>query len=176
VPFYWRTGKRDAVDDPALKEVILAADVIAPWPVGRYADVQGAVHLAKSEREPDVQWAAANGRDYLPGIFPGFSWANLMKTRGTTHRFNQIPRLGGQFLWAQAVSSKRAGAKMLYVAMFDEIDEATAIFKVANDVPVGESPFLTYEGLPSDHYLWLTGQIGRMLRGEIPADDALPKR
>jgi hypothetical protein len=176
VPFYWRTGARDAVNDPALKEIILAADIIAPWPVGRYADPQGATRLAKSEREPDAKWAAENQRGYLPGIFPGFSWHNLMKTRGAEHRFNQIPRLGGQFLWTQAVSSKRAGAKMLYVAMFDEIDEATAIFKIAREAPAGESPFLTSEGLPSDHYLWLTGQIGKMLRGEIEASDAIPKR
>ncbi len=176
VPFYWRTGRNDAVDDPALKEVILAADVIAPWPVGRYANPEGAVRLAKTERAPDTEWAAANGRDYLPGIFPGFSWFNLMKTRGQNHRFNQIPRLGGQFLWTQAVSAKQAGATMLYVAMFDEIDEATAIFKVSNNPPAGESPFVTYDGLPSDHYLWLTGQIGRMLRGEIPASDEMPRR
>ncbi len=176
VPFYWRSGQRDAVDDPSLKEIILAADVIAPWPVGRYANPEGATRLAKSEREPDAQWAAAHQRDYLPGIFPGFSWHNLMLTRGSTNAFNQIPRLGGKFLWTQAISSQRAGARMLYVAMFDEIDEGTAIFKVSNDPPIGETPFLTYEGLPADHYLWLTGQIGKMLRGEIPATDEMPKR
>jgi hypothetical protein len=33
---------------------------------------------------------------------------------------------------------------------------------------------LTYEGLPSDHYLWLTGQLGRLLRGEIPGSKKLP--
>ncbi|HIA70314.1 TPA: xylosidase/arabinosidase, partial [Candidatus Poribacteria bacterium] len=65
-------------------------------------------------------------------------------------------------------------AKMLYVAMFDEVDEGTAIFKCSNDPPVGKSSFLTYEGLPSDHYLWLTGQLGRLLRGEIPGSKKLP--
>lgn len=176
VPFYWRTGRNDAVNDPALKEVIKAADVIAPWPVGRYSDPEGATRLARSEREPDQQWARENHLDYLPGIFPGFSWSNLMKVRGKSGPFNQIPRRGGNFLWTQAVSARRAGATMLYVAMFDEIDEGTAIFKIADQAPVGESPFLTSEGLPSDHYLWLTGQIGRMLRGEIPATDEMPRR
>ena len=65
---------------------------------------------------------------------------------------------------------------MLYVAMFDEIDEGTAIFKCTDTPPVGESPFVTFDGLPSDHYLWLTGQIGKMLRQEIPATDNLPPR
>ena len=60
--------------------------------------------------------------------------------------------------------------------MFDEVNEATAIFKCTNDPPVGASKFLTYEGLPSDHYLWLVGQGARMLRGKIPATESLPHR
>jgi len=66
---------------------------------------------------------------------------------------------------------------MIHQAMFDEMDEGTAIFKCTNTPPVGESPFVTYEGLPSEHYLWLTGMGGRLLRGEIEAsDDQLPQR
>jgi hypothetical protein len=58
---------------------------------------------------------------------------------------------------------------MLYVAMFDEVDEGTAIFKCSNDVPVGqESQFATFEGLPSDFYLRLVGAGTKLLRGEIP--------
>jgi hypothetical protein len=33
--------------------------------------------------------------------------------------------------------------------------------------------FVTYEGLPSDHYLWLTGQAGRILRGEAAVEKEL---
>ena len=64
---------------------------------------------------------------------------------------------------------------MIYQAMFDEMDEGTAVFKCANDPPVGASRFLTLEGLPSDHYLWLTGQGGKLLRGEVK-EEALPVR
>lgn len=176
VPYYWRTKDRDATDDASLFEVLKAADVIAPWAVGRYSTPEAATRSAQNERAPDMQWAKANGLDYLPAAFPGFSWFNLEKSHGRESKFNQIPRLGGQFLWAQAVATKRAGANMLYLAMFDEIDEATALFKVSNDPPVGETPFLTYEGSPADHYLWLTGQIARMFRGEIAPTDAMPKR
>ena len=176
VPYYWRTGDRDAVKDPEFFDVLKAADVVAPWPVGRYGTPEAALKTGTNEREPDMKWLKENGLDYLPGAFPGFSWQNLMKVRGKEAKFNAIPRLGGQFLWSQAIASKRAGAKMLYLAMFDEIDEGTALFKVANDVPVGETPFLTYEGLPSDHYLWLSGQIAKLFRGEIPATDEMPKR
>jgi hypothetical protein len=64
---------------------------------------------------------------------------------------------------------------MLYVAMFDEMDEGTAIFKCSNDVPVGQvSKFVTYDGLPSDFYLKLVGAGTRMLRGEIPVSDQPP--
>ena len=70
---------------------------------------------------------------------------------------------------------KRAGAQMIYVAMFDEVDEGKAIFKCTNDVPVDEkSRFVTYEGLPSDFYLRLTGVGARLLRGEIPITDTVP--
>ena len=65
---------------------------------------------------------------------------------------------------------------MIYVAMFDEIDEGTAIMKCGGPRPVGASPFVDLSDVPTDHYLWLTGQIGRMLRGEIPATAELPKR
>ncbi len=176
VPYYWRTQERDAVKDPQFAEVLKAADVIAPWPVGRYHSPEAAFQTGINEREPDMKWLAENGLDYLPGAFPGFSWQNLMKTRNQEAKFNAIPRLGGQFLWSQAVASKRAGAKMLYLAMFDEIDEGTALFKISNDPPIGETPFLTYEGLPADHYLWLSGQIAKLFRGEIPDAEEMPKR
>jgi hypothetical protein len=65
---------------------------------------------------------------------------------------------------------------MIYQAMFDEMDEGTAIFKCTNDPPVGASRFLTLDGLPSDHYLWLTGMGRKLLQGEIEATDALPPR
>ena len=87
---------------------------------------------------------------------------------------NDIPRLGGRFLWKQYVEAKRAGCEMVYQAMFDEVDEGTAIFKCANEVPVGASSFVTYEGLPSDFYLKLVGQATTMIRGEIPVTDDLP--
>jgi hypothetical protein len=66
---------------------------------------------------------------------------------------------------------------MLYVAMFDEMDEGTAIFKCATDVPVGDSKFVPLEKkLGNDHYLWLTGQAAKMLRKEIPFSIELPIR
>ena len=65
---------------------------------------------------------------------------------------------------------------MVYVAMFDEVDEGTAIFKCTNNPPVGENPIVTYEELPSDHYLWLTGEGGRLIRGERAMNQSVPTR
>lgn len=56
---------------------------------------------------------------------------------------------------------------MIYVAMFDEVDEGTAIFKCINDVPIGQkSKFVTFEGLPSDFYLKMVGAGTKLIRGE----------
>jgi hypothetical protein len=176
VPTRWRTLTRDAVNDKKLHEIIALADIVSPWMVGRFGSPDSASEHADTTVKPDMAWTKENGQEYLPVIFPGFSWRNLMKTRGKDKRLNQIPRLKGQFLWSQAVAYKKAGAEMLYVAMFDEIDEGTAIFKCTNDVPVGASGFVTYEGLPSDHYLWLVGEVGKLLRNEIPASADMPVR
>ena len=88
---------------------------------------------------------------------------------------DKIPRRKGQFFWSQIAAAKLAGAEMIYVAMFDEVDEGTAIFKCTNQPPTGDGvPFVTYEGLPSDFYLRLTGQAGRLIRGELLATDVVP--
>jgi glycoprotein endo-alpha-1,2-mannosidase len=172
VPSYWREMNRDCVNDPRLHEVIKQADIVSPWAVGRFGDLEGAETYAREVLRPDLEWCAENGVDYLPVVFPGFSWHNMNPKSPS----NQIPRLGGKFLWKQFNEATGAGAKMVYVAMFDEVDEATAIFKCTNNPPVGESTFIDYEGLPSDHYLWLVGQGRRLLRGEIEPGDTLPPR
>lgn len=174
VPCYWRTLDRDTIKDPRLLEIIAKADIVSPWTVGRFGTPEDAAKRVKSLLEPDLAWCRERGLDYLPVAFPGFSWHNLMKSRGQQAKPDAIPRHGGRFLWSQALAAKNAGAKSLYIAMFDEMDEGTAIFKTSANPPVGESRFLSEPGLPSDHYLWLSGEIGRLLRGET--DAAFPKR
>jgi hypothetical protein len=172
VPTHWRTLDQDAVSDSALHRIILKADIVSPWFVGRPQTLEEVATHTQTVVIPDIQWCKQNNKEYIPVAFPGFSWHN-MKPESP---LNSIPRLGGEFLWKQYYEYLRAGSTMLYQAMFDEIDEGTAIFKCTNDPPVGASTFVTYEGLPSDHYLWLVGEGRRMLRGETALSASIPKR
>jgi hypothetical protein len=170
VPTGFRELNRDSVKDAALHDLIQLADVVSPWTVGRYKSPAEAQRHGERTWQPDVAWCAERKLDFLPVVFPGFSWFNM-----NGRQFDAMPRLKGEFLWSQFIAAKRAGAGMIYVAMFDEVDEGTAIFKCANDVPAGEpNKFLTLEGLPSDFYLKLTGNGAKMLRGELPVTDAVP--
>lgn len=165
VPTHWRELKNDAAPDPALHELLGEVEVVSPWTVGRYGDDRGVRRHAEKFLAPDLAWCRERGVDYLPVVFPGFSWHNMRRDTPV----NAIPRRGGEFFWSQIAASVRAGAEMIYVAMFDEVDEATAIFKCANEAPTGDgAEFVTLEGLPSDHYLRMTGFAAKMLRREIP--------
>lgn len=62
---------------------------------------------------------------------------------------------------------------MAYVAMFDEVDEGTAIFKVTNTPPT-QARFATLDGLPTDWYLRLTGEGSKVIRGERKATEKPP--
>ncbi len=168
VPAHWRDLDMDAVNDPKLLDVLKMADVISPWTVGRYINTNGAAAYAKNIVKPDIDWCAAQKIDYLPVVFPGFSWYNMYG-----QAYDKVPRLRGKFLWSQFLNDKQAGASMIYVAMFDEVDEGTAIFKCSNDVPVGgKSKFLNFEGLPSDYYLRLVGTGTKLIEGKISPEAA----
>jgi len=170
VPSFWRELDRDAVNDPALHNIIQLADVVSPWTVGRYRNPNEAKRHGEKTWQPDIAWCAERKIDFLPVVFPGFSWFNMYGKQ-----FDAIPRLKGEFLWSQFVAAKRAGATMIYVAMFDEVDEGTAIFKCTNDVPAGDGvKFVSYEGLPGDFYLRLTSAGAKVLRGEVPVAEAVP--
>jgi hypothetical protein len=175
-PAYWRTFSNDAWSDPAWAGVYQSMDVIQPWTVGRYGTVADGDNWMKNRIVPDLAATAANNQMYMPVIFPGFSWYNL--NRGAAQ--NQIPRNGGSFLWRQAYNARRAGARMLKIAMFDEVNESTANFKIAprrRDAP-DQGYWLTLDAdgytLPSDWYLRIAGEITRAFHGQSDLAEALP--
>jgi glycoprotein endo-alpha-1,2-mannosidase len=170
LPTYWREAGNDADPDPRVLELIKTADVIHPWTVGRYRDENGYKKYSEIQIG-DIAWCKENKVDYAATVFPGFSWHNL----NPGSPFNEIPRNRGNFYWMQLANAIANGAQMIYVAMFDEVDEGTAIMKVSPDPPVGASRFVTFEpGIPSDYYLYLTGQAAKMLRKEIPFRRDIP--
>lgn len=171
IPSRWRTLGSDTKGDPRLLEVLKLADVVHPWLVGRFNE-KGYEAYRQENIIPDVKWCKEYGKSYAPTVFPGFSWHNMKNDES-----DKIPRDKGQFYWKQIAGAIESGAEMLYVAMFDEIDEGTAIMKCAHNVPVGKSVFVPIEKeVPSDQYLWLTGMAGKMLRGEIPFSREMPER
>ncbi len=155
--WYWRTEK-----NPEWAKVFRRFDVISPWNVGNSTTLNGQKHAATSYWKEDLIEAKQANMKYLPVIYPGFGWTNL---QGPKAAKDDLPRLGGEFFWRQFSIAADLGVEMAYVAMFDEVDEATAIFKVSN-TPPQPGHFVTYEGLPSDWYLRLTGEGTKLIRGE----------
>jgi hypothetical protein len=180
VPTFWRDLDADCVHDAYLHEIIKQADVVMPWMVQRFTPLLH--HDMDRYRDvilKDIKWCKENHVDYAPCVCPGFSWHNLSrKSRNEEEKPPaSIPRMGGTFYWQQISTAIAAGADMLYVAMFDEVNEGTAIFKVTDNPPVSSiAKFVGMDGKPSDHYLWLTGEAAKMLRKEKPLSFKMPER
>lgn len=142
VPAYWRNpGDGDCVNDKTITTLIKDVDIIMPWLVGVY-DYDGTTESAVSSfskyfsdtmedkkfgswvySKGDYLQATEYGVEYCPLVFAGFSDQNM-------HPDHYVyDRHGGDFYWQQIYKNINKGAKMLYVAMFDEIDEGTAIYK-----------------------------------------------
>jgi hypothetical protein len=145
-------------------------DVISPWSVGNgYVD-HGRTYAWIWEWAPDLEEAKKAGAMYMPVIHPGFSWDNLQRRPpGSTI----MPRLGGEYLWRQFAAASDLGCDMAKVAMFDEVDEGTAIFKVTNSPPT-LGHFVTLENKPTDWYLRLTGEGTKILHQERPNSKTIP--
>jgi hypothetical protein len=180
VPTAWRTLNADCLPDPYLHTLIKQADIVLPWTVQRYSPLlHNDMDRFRDNLIEDLAWCRANKQEYVPCVYPGFSWHNLSRYEfpDDVKPSGSIPRQGGRFYWQQIATALTAGASMLYVAMFDEVNEATAIFKATDQPPVSSTtPFINVDGKPSDHYLWLTGEAAKMLRNEIPVSVKMPER
>ena len=180
VPTFWRDLNADCIHDPYLHELIRQADIILPWMVQRFTPLlHNDMDRYRDVILDDIAWCKKNNIGYVPCVTPGFSWHNLSRHafKDDVKPSGSIPRQGGRFYWQQISTAINAGATMLYVAMFDEVNEGTAIFKCTDNPPVGkEVKFVGMDGMPSDHYLWLTGEAAKMLRCEKPLSFEMPRR
>ena len=177
VPSGWRTLSDDSETDPEWSNIYHSLDMISPWTVGRYSDQREVNDWRYNKIDPDLEECQRNEVDYMPVIWPGFSWKNIHDGP-----LNQIPRNGGKFYWRQAYNAIDAGAEYIYVAMFDEVDEGTAMFKLAADeseIPIGARNSLVtldadgYE-LPNDWYLQLADETQKMLDNTISLTENIP--
>jgi hypothetical protein len=176
-----RTLSADSRHEPAWADVYRLMDVVQPWTVGRYRDQASADQWKAEVLDGDVAELKKNGQIYMAVVFPGFSWANLMRNSQTRRSIpNQIPRHRGEFLWRQAYNARAAGANVLKIAMFDEVNEGAAMYKIAShrrDAPQ-QGFWLTLDAdgddLPSDWYLRLAGEITRIFHGEAANTPSLP--
>ncbi|MXV15476.1 glycoside hydrolase family 71/99-like protein [Hufsiella ginkgonis] len=141
-----------------------ACDMIMPWHVGKQGGFQATY-------TSDLAYCNANGLDYQAMSYPGTAFYN---TNGASSPQNQIKRMYGNFMWSQFAGMRNAGVQSVYVAMFDEAQEATSIFKCAEDasqIPAGKY-FLTLDAdgvaCSKDFYLRLVNNGGKMVKGIIP--------
>lgn len=170
-----------ANDTSDYKAVYEALDMITPWTVGRFNHTNAQSYL-EGKYEQDRAWLdnfnaknPGNEKEYMPTLFPGFSWANWASGPP-----NSTARLAGEFMWDQATLAKKYGFTSSFIAMFDEYDEGTSILKMAEDsmsIP-SDQYFVTAAAdgkfLSSDFYMRATGAITKMLRGELPVTDDIP--
>ena len=146
--------------DPEWTRAFRRFAAYSPWDVGNTQRVGDKTVAATSRWADDLAEAKRAGMMFFPVIYPGFSWDNLTrKPPGSTI----IPRRKGEFFREQFQAAADLGVGQAFVAMFDEVDEGTAIFKVTNDFPT-KGHFVGLEGLPSDTYLRIAGEGTKLIR------------
>ncbi|MHB8878413.1 MAG: hypothetical protein ACYC8T_32355 [Myxococcaceae bacterium] len=171
VPYGWRTG---GGTKPGFMPAFERLDVIQPWAVGALETEADAEAHRRDYIEPDAQYARQHGAAYQRVIFPGFAWSNW-----NGGGKNMIPRRAGRFLWAQATAAKRANVPV-FIAMFDEYDEGTAIAKAAEDPSMTPASqyFLSLDAdgtrVSSDFYLRLAGAVTRLMKGQLAPSAEVP--
>jgi len=114
------------------------------------------------------------GKDYYPHVWPGFSWANLQQQTNTT---SYTPRNGGTYYWNKMYSAINSGANRMFIGMFDEYDEGTAIMPMTDDPPypsVNYGRFLTNDNRASDWWMALSAEGRAMLLKQRALSSTMP--
>lgn len=142
-----------------------AANMIMAWMVGKTAASNWPALYTN-----DLNYCAAHNIDYQGDMYPGFAFYN---TNPSVDPKNQIPRSHGNFMWSQFAGGQQAGLKSIYISMFDEMNEGTAVMNLAENassIPSGNY-FLTLDAdgthVTSDYYLRLINDGAKMFKGTI---------
>ena len=157
VPTWWRTGVSDS--RPDFLSAYSAFNMISPWMVGRIGNPHDVDNFLANPQTGDLAYCGANDIDYQPCVLPG----------------DTGQRAHGDFMWHQFYNMTRLGCQGIYISMFDEFNEGNQIACTAEDAsmePIGSSSLyftLDQDGThcSSDYYLRLTGDGGKMFKGQI---------
>ncbi len=115
IPSSWRKM------DPGWQQHFARYHCVLPWMSSSYAQ--------------DIADFKKIGLSYYAHAKPGFSWANLKHLPTGDDTISFTPRQGGSFYWNQLTQVANSGAERLFVGMFDEYDEGTAIMPMSDDPP-----------------------------------------
>ncbi|GGM78395.1 discoidin domain-containing protein [Dactylosporangium sucinum] len=164
VPREWRIGINGS--RPGFLGTYHAFNMISPWMVGAISNATESDNIYNELNVGDQADCNANGIDYQPCVLPGD-----VSARQRAH---------GDFMWRQFYNMVRVGAQGIYISMFDEFNEGNQICKTAAtlaDVPTNSGLLALDEdgtACSSDYYLRLTGDGGRMLKGQIALTPVRP--
>ena len=143
-----------------------ALNMISPWMVGVVGNIAGANNLYTYYLVPEEAYCNSHGIDYQPCVLPG--------------DMSQNQRIHGDLMWDMFYNAVHAGCQGIYVSMFDEYGEGNQIAKTTTDSSMipSNSSFLSLNAdgtwCTSDYYLRLTGDGGRMLKGQIGLTSTRP--
>ncbi|MFC4031671.1 xylosidase [Streptomyces polygonati] len=157
IPKEWRTGGQGT--RTGYSDVYHAFNMISPWMVGAIGNAGDSDNYYQNVNLGDQAECDAHGIDYQPCVLPGD-----VSARQRAH---------GDFMWRQFYNMVRVGAQGIYISMFDEFNEGNQIAKTAETQAMTptNSGFLALDddgtACSSDYYLRLTGDGGKMLKGQI---------
>jgi hypothetical protein len=159
VPRDWRTADGTRWGKTGFLPVYDALNAISPWMVGVIGNAAGSDSIRQQYDEGDVAYCHSHGLHYQPCVLPG--------------DLSGGQRVHGDFMWHQFANMIQIGSDAIYISMYDEFNEGNQIAKTAAtaaDKPAGSS-FQTLDedgtACSSDYYLRLTGDGGKMLKGQI---------
>lgn len=186
----WRSDPKSAEWLELYKEL----DMVSPWRV--IFAIKTSDDVRSTMRE-DLEYCYDNGLDYNPVISAGASTRHKL---GEVEKRNWKPRYTGQHMWNQALELERGwGAleqsrglapgslpRFLYLAMLDEIDEGTALYKQAEsqgNLPVNDTNDQTLNlvaldedgtTVSADFYLRLSKATQDLLFGSMAPTQDVP--
>jgi len=166
VPTHWRT--QDSDSRPNFISAYNAFNMLSPWMVGRIGNAGDSDNFYTNVNLPDQAYCNAHNIDYQPCVLPG--------------DLQERQRAHGDFMWRQFYNMKRVNCQGIYISMFDEFNEGNQIVPTATNssvIPAGSS-FQTLDedgtACSADYYMRLTGDGGRMLKGEIALTPVRPTK